>query len=86
MSVHPDIAYSVSFRSGTVFVNQYTAILFLSFSGLYLWWPLKRLVILNRAIHTGDIYGVPSKIVMSIASLALALQAVSGVVMWWKRR
>ena len=33
-----------------------------------------RMVILNRAIHTGDIFGIPSKIVMSLASLAVAFQ------------
>jgi len=40
----------------------------------------------NRAIHTGDIYGLPSKAVMSIASLTAALQVFSGVMLWWKRR
>jgi uncharacterized iron-regulated membrane protein len=44
-----------------------------------------RVVIANRALHTGDIFGIPSKIVMSLASLALVLQAASGLVMWWKR-
>jgi uncharacterized iron-regulated membrane protein len=44
-----------------------------------------RLVILNRAIHTGDIFGLPSKVVMSLASVAAALQVISGVVMWCKR-
>ena len=44
------------------------------------------LVTLNRAIHTGDIIGIPSKAVVSLASLILALQAVSGVMMWIKRR
>jgi uncharacterized iron-regulated membrane protein len=44
-----------------------------------------RLVIANRAIHTGDILGVPSKIIMSLASLMLVLQATSGAVMWWRR-
>lgn len=39
----------------------------------------------NRAIHTGDIFGIPSKIVMSMASVMLVLQASSGIVMWWKR-
>ena len=43
------------------------------------------LVTLNRALHTGDILGRPSKAVMSLASLMLALQAVSGLTMWWKR-
>lgn len=44
-----------------------------------------RAVIANRAIHTGDIFGMSSKIVMSLASLMLVLQASSGLVMWWKR-
>lgn len=44
-----------------------------------------RMVIANRAIHTGDIFGIPSKTVMSLASLLLAVQAISGIVMWWKR-
>ena len=44
-----------------------------------------RLVNLNRAVHTGDIFGLPSKALMSLASLMLVLQVVSGVTMWWKR-
>jgi uncharacterized iron-regulated membrane protein len=44
-----------------------------------------RLITLNRALHTGDILGVPSKIVMSIASLALVLQLLSGVVLWLRK-
>jgi len=45
-----------------------------------------RMVNANRAIHTGDIYGLPTKTVMSIASLTAALQVFSGVMLWWKRR
>jgi uncharacterized iron-regulated membrane protein len=44
-----------------------------------------RLVIANRALHTGDIFGLPSKAVMSLASLAAVFQFLSGLVMWWKR-
>lgn len=44
-----------------------------------------RMVIANRAWHTGDIFGLPSKAVMSLASLLAAFQGFSGVVMWWKR-
>lgn len=44
-----------------------------------------RMVIQNRAIHTGDIFGIPSKIVMSLASLMVVVQLVSGVVMWWRK-
>jgi uncharacterized iron-regulated membrane protein len=45
-----------------------------------------RLVIANRAIHTGDIFGIPSKVLMSLASVMLVVQVVSGVLMWWKRK
>jgi uncharacterized iron-regulated membrane protein len=45
-----------------------------------------KLVNLNRAIHTGDILGLASKTVMSLASLIMAFQLVTGVVMWIKRR
>ncbi|HSK45027.1 MAG TPA: PepSY-associated TM helix domain-containing protein, partial [Candidatus Binatia bacterium] len=44
-----------------------------------------RWAIAYRAIHTGDIFGRGSKIVMSVASLAIAFQMFSGMVMWWKR-
>jgi uncharacterized iron-regulated membrane protein len=44
------------------------------------------MVILNRAIHTGDILGMPTKVLMSLASLAAVAQAISGLMMWWKRR
>ena len=39
----------------------------------------------NRAIHTGDIYGYPSKILMSLSSLMLVIQAITGYYMWWKK-
>jgi uncharacterized iron-regulated membrane protein len=45
-----------------------------------------RMVILNRAIHTGDIFGIPSKALASIISLALVAQLASGVMIWLKRR
>lgn len=45
-----------------------------------------RIAIANRALHTGDILGIPSKAVMSLACLIAALQVVSGVTMWWKTR
>jgi uncharacterized iron-regulated membrane protein len=45
-----------------------------------------RLVNLNRALHTGDVGGLPTKILACLMSLAVVLQAFTGVVMWWKRR
>lgn len=44
-----------------------------------------RAVIANRAFHTGDVFGMTSKIIMSLASLLLVVQAISGIVMWCKR-
>src|SRR3982751_6223982 len=44
-----------------------------------------RVVILNRAVHTGDILGLPTKILVSLVSLAAVVQVMSGVLMWWKR-
>jgi uncharacterized iron-regulated membrane protein len=46
----------------------------------------RRIETANRAFHTGDVFGIPSKIVMSLASLMAPLQLVTGVMMWWKRR
>ena len=44
-----------------------------------------RVEIVNRAIHTGDIFGYPSKILMSLASLMLVVQVITGYWMWWKK-
>jgi uncharacterized iron-regulated membrane protein len=44
-----------------------------------------RLITLNRALHTGDVFGMPSKIIMSITSLALVAQLFSGIVMWLRK-
>jgi uncharacterized iron-regulated membrane protein len=40
----------------------------------------------NRAIHTGDILGYPTKILMSLACLMLIGQAITGYYLWWKKR
>lgn len=40
----------------------------------------------NRAIHTGDIFGMPSRIVMSLASAMMPFQLLTGLVLWLKRR
>jgi uncharacterized iron-regulated membrane protein len=45
-----------------------------------------RIINLNRAIHTGDVFGIPSKLLMSLASLAAAAQVATGLTMWWKRK
>jgi uncharacterized iron-regulated membrane protein len=44
------------------------------------------LVKLNRALHTGDVLGISSKIVVSLASLIMPFQLVTRLVMWTNRR
>ena len=44
-----------------------------------------RMVIQNRAIHTGDLFGIPSKTVMSLSCLMAVVQVISGLTMWLKR-
>jgi uncharacterized iron-regulated membrane protein len=45
-----------------------------------------RLKVINRAIHTGDIFGIFSKIIMSLASITLGFQLISGLRMYWLRK
>lgn len=44
-----------------------------------------KIIIVNRAIHTGDIGGYWTKVVASLSSLMVVLQALTGYYMWWKR-
>lgn len=44
-----------------------------------------RAIRFNRSVHTGDIFGLASHIVVSLSSLALASMVVTGVVIWWKK-
>lgn len=44
-----------------------------------------KLVLENRAIHTGQIYGYPTKILVSLSSLLLVVMVITGYYMWWKK-
>jgi uncharacterized iron-regulated membrane protein len=46
----------------------------------------QRILATNEAIHTGNIFGMPSKIIVSLTSVALSLQVFSGLVMWLRRK
>jgi len=48
--------------------------------------PGSQIPIVNRAIHVGGIYGVPTRILAFLTSLAVLLQTGTGFVMWWRRR
>lgn len=69
----------------TVYIDQFSGSV-LSFQNSRTAPGGTRLVNLNRALHTGDIGGLPTKIIACLASLAVIVQAFTGVVMWWKRR
>jgi uncharacterized iron-regulated membrane protein len=47
--------------------------------------PGYRAVRINRSIHTGDYWGLPSHIILSISSALLAVMAVTGIIIWWKK-
>ena len=40
----------------------------------------------NREIHTGDLFGWPTRILMCLFSLSLPVMAVTGPLIWWTRR
>ena len=42
--------------------------------------------IVNRAIHVGGIYGVPTRLLAFLTSFAIIVQLVTGTVMWWRKR
>jgi uncharacterized iron-regulated membrane protein len=44
-----------------------------------------KLILENRAIHTGQIYGYPTKVLMSFSSLMVVVMAITGYYMWWKK-
>jgi len=39
--------------------------------------------LIDQAIHTGTVFGLPSKILLSTASFAFAALAITGVGIWW---
>ena len=89
----PKTSYRVAFRypedrtpggRSRVYVNQYDGSV-LQVESARTTAAGTRLVILNRAIHTGDLFGLPTKALMSLASLAVVAQALTGLMMWWRR-
>jgi uncharacterized iron-regulated membrane protein len=44
-----------------------------------------RIVNIKRAVHTGDLYGWPTRILAFLSCLFLAGQVVTGTVIWWKK-
>ena len=45
-----------------------------------------RILNLKRSAHTGDIFGAPTRALYFIVSLGIALQAITGALIWWNGR
>ena len=45
-----------------------------------------RILNLKRSAHTGDIFGAPTQALYFIVSLGIALQAMTGALIWWNGR
>ena len=47
--------------------------------------PGYRLIRFNRSIHTGDVFGLTTHILVSLSSLLLVAMVITGIVIWWKK-
>jgi uncharacterized iron-regulated membrane protein len=47
--------------------------------------PALRAFRTNQAVHTGTIWGLASKIVVSLSSLMLAASVITGFIVWWRK-
>lgn len=45
-----------------------------------------RVLNLNRPVHTGDVFGWPTRILAFVACVGLAVQTVTGIIMWWPKK
>jgi uncharacterized iron-regulated membrane protein len=43
-----------------------------------------KIIDLKRSLHTGDVFGAPSRALAFVVSLMLAGQVVTGFLIWWK--
>ena len=68
---------------GLARIDQYSGKV-LTFTDLYAS-PGYRAIRFNRSLHTGDIFGLPSQIIVSLSSLALVVMVITGLIIWWKK-
>jgi uncharacterized iron-regulated membrane protein len=68
----------------TVYVDPYSAAP-LRVQDLFAESPGYRMVRLNRAIHTGDFWGLPGHILTSLSSFVLGVMVITGLVIWGKK-
>lgn len=89
----PDDSYNVRMRfpedatpggRSWVAIDRYSGAVLINVSSRTAPGPARGMVFL-RALHTGDAFGTPSRLVMSLSSLLLVVQVLSGLVIWVKR-
>jgi uncharacterized iron-regulated membrane protein len=66
-----------------IFVDQYSGKVLHTVN--FLDEPGYRLIRFNRSIHTGDVWGTPGHILVSLSSLTLVAMVVTGLVIWLKK-
>jgi len=87
----PDGVYTVSYfpddpqRERTVYLDQYSGAVLkdIRYSD---YGAVAKAVSYGTSLHMGRYFGVANQIVCAAISLGLAAMAVTGFVMWWKRR
>jgi uncharacterized iron-regulated membrane protein len=47
--------------------------------------PALRAFRANQAVHTGAIWGMPSKILASLSSLTLVVSVITGFIILWRK-
>src|SRR5476651_571957 len=65
----------------TVYVDPYSAVP-IRVQDLFAESPGYRMVRLNRAIHTGDYWGLPGHVLTSLSSFLLGVMVITGLVIW----
>ncbi|HEV2388261.1 MAG TPA: PepSY-associated TM helix domain-containing protein [Candidatus Acidoferrales bacterium] len=45
----------------------------------------RRVIRFNRSIHTGDVWGLPGHVLVSLFSLALVFMVATGLMIWWRK-
>ena len=68
----------------TVYVDPYSAVP-IRVQDLFAESPGYRMVRLNRAIHTGDYWGLPGHMLTSLSSFLLGVMVITGLVIWAKK-
>jgi uncharacterized iron-regulated membrane protein len=92
LPLNPKAAYNVQMRTEETAETVHSAVVIDQFSGQVL--KVRnfktdsmgyRVIRFNRSIHTGDVLGTPTHIIVSLSSLLLVAMVITGVVIWWKK-